>query len=276
MMYLPDGDRLRKNGFFVTPNSARNGMYDLQDLSEEACAAFLASHGKDLEGMEADKATMETFFKESQLNRITEYSGESMGLVDLLKHAAERKSHAPSCFSVVVDALMNQTEKPFLMVLDEFNCYYDKGQYFHMTYDKDVREAIPYSKINLFEHALAAMALSTDTEEEGLEAPKLMKRGGIIVGVTESHAVPRKVTDGLAAYAKSQSVSSDDESLLTVVEVPRFSDLEVDHILGNYEAIGLGNLRLDRGDTLMDEQEVAYLKMVSGSIGQRLLDAAVL
>lgn len=272
-MYIPDGDRLRKNGFFITPNSAREGMYDLQDLSQDACATFLAYHVKDLGGLEADKAAMEKFFKESQLSKIPDYSGGSMGLVKLLKHAAEKKSHAPMCFSAVVDTLMNQSEKPFLMVLDEFNCYFDKGHYFHMTYDNDVRESIPYSRINLFEHALAAMALSTDVDDEGVDAPKLMKRGGIVVGVTDSRAVPRRVTDGLTAYAESRSAS--DESL-TVVEVPHFSDLEVDHILANYEAIGLGNLRLDRGDTLMDEQEVAYLKMVSGSIGQKLLDAAVL
>jgi hypothetical protein len=61
-----------------------------------------------------------------------------------------------------------------------------------------------------------------------------------------------------------------------VVEVPRFSDVEVDHIVANYESIGLGNMRLDRGDTVMNEQEVAYLRMVSGAIGQKLLDASVL
>ena len=248
-------------------------MYELQDLSEEACASFLESHGKDLSGMEANKPTIEKFFKESQLSAITDYAGGSMGLVELLKHAAEIKAHAPACFSTVVDTLMNQTEKPFLMVLDEFNCYYDKGHYFHRTYDSTVRESIPHSRINLFEHALAAMALSTNVEDEGVDPPKLMKRGGIIVGVTESHAVRRKVTDGLTAYAESRS--SSDETL-TVVEVPRFSSLEVDHVLANFEAIGIGNLRLDRGDTLMDENEVAFLKMVSGSIGQRLLDASVL
>lgn len=272
-MYLPDGDRLRKNGFYVTPSISRDGMYDLQDLSQEACASFLKIHGDDIKGMQADKATMEKFFKDTQLQRISEYSGDTMGLVDLLKHAADRKAHAPMCFSVVVEALMNQTKKPFLMVLDEFNCYYDYGHYFHMSYDEKVREPIPYSKINLFEHAMNAMALSTHIEDETDEAPKLMKRGGIIVGVTESHAVRRKVTDGLTAYAKAKMAT---DASLSVIEVPHFSSLEADHILANFEAIGLGNLRLDRGDTLMDEQEVAYLKMVSGSIGQKLLDAAVL
>ena len=272
-MYLPDGDRLRKNGFFVTPNVMRDGMYDLQDLSQEACAAFLASHGKDIEGMEADKATMGKFFKETQLAKVEGYSGEGMGLVELLKHAAERKQNAPTCFSVVVETLMNQTEKSFLLVLDEFNCYYDKGHYFHMSYDEQVREAIPYDRINLFEHALGAIALSTDTEDENVAPPKLMKKGAIIVGVSDSRSVARKVTEGLTKVAKIQAASDD---RLVVVEVPRFSDVEVDHIVANYESIGLGNMRLDRGDTVMNEQEVAYLRMVSGAIGQKLLDASVL
>ena len=88
-----------------------------------------------------------------------------------------------------------------------------------------------------------------------------------------SHAVPRHITEGLTASA---TLHSDSDDSLTVVEVPRFSDLEVDHVLANFEATGIGNLRLDRGDTVMDKQEVGYLKMISGSVGQKLLDAAVL
>lgn len=271
-MYLPDGDRLRKNGYFVTPNALREGMFDLQDLSQEACQQLLACHEEDLKGMEADKETMERYFKDTQLKRITDYSGESMTLVDLLNYAEERKIHAPMCYSVVVDRLMNQEEKPFLLVMDQFNCYYDRGHYFHMAYDEDVRDPIPYEKINLFEHAMGAMALSTDADDDA-PVPMAIKRGGIIVGVTESHAVPRGVTDGLTAFVERQSEFQPD---LHVVEVPRFSDLEADHILANFECTGIGNFRLDRGDTIMDEQEVAYLKMISGNIGQKLLDASVL
>ncbi|KAL3926432.1 MAG: hypothetical protein SGARI_005610, partial [Bacillariaceae sp.] len=42
VLYLPDGDRLRKNGFFVTPNAQREGIFDLQNLSQEACEQLLA------------------------------------------------------------------------------------------------------------------------------------------------------------------------------------------------------------------------------------------
>ena len=70
-MYLPDGDRLRKNGFFITPNARREGIFDLQNLSQEACAHFLAMHETDLEGFKATKDTIERFFKETQIKRIT-------------------------------------------------------------------------------------------------------------------------------------------------------------------------------------------------------------
>jgi small subunit ribosomal protein S29 len=269
VLYLPDGDRLRKNGFFVTPNAAREGIFDLQNLSQEVCAQFLISHGKDLEGMEADKETMERYFKESQLKKVTNYSGDAMPLIDLLNYAEERKIHAGMCYSVVVDQLMNQEEKPFLMVMDEFNGYYDHGHYFHMAYDEDVRKPIPCEKINLFEHAMAAMALSTNLDEDDVRIPKIVRRGGILVAITESHAIRRKVTDSLVASAEAQ------EGSMHILEVPRFSDVEADHILANFEATGIGKLRLDRGDTVMDEQEVAYLKMISGCIGQHLLDASV-
>lgn len=268
VMYMPDGDRLRKNGFFVTPNALRDGIFDLQNLSQEACEQFLGSHESDLAGFEADKTTLKKYFKDSQLKKVANYSGEGISLVDLLKHAQKQKTHAPMCFSVVVDSLMSQDEKPFLMVMDEFNCYYDHGHYFHMAYDEEVRNSIPYEKINLFEHVLSAMALSPDTDSDEVIEPKVVKRGGIIVAVTESHAVRRKVTDGLVASAQSQDS-------MHVIEVPRFSDIEADHILANFEATGIGQLRLDRGDTIMDEQEVAYLKMISGCVGQQLLDASI-
>ncbi|CAJ1936267.1 unnamed protein product [Cylindrotheca closterium] len=270
VMYLPDGDRLRKNGYFVTPNVLRKGMFDLQNLSQEACAQLLENHGEDLQGLEADNESMTKYFEESQLSKVTDYNGESIALVDLLNYAEEKKNHAPMCYSVVVDRLMSQDEKPFLMVMDEFNCFYDRGHYFHMAYDEDVREAIPYDKINLFEHAMSAMSLSADEDEIEPKEPMQIRRGGIIVGTTESHAVRRKVTSALVDSAQSRSGS------IQVVEVPRFSEIEVEHILANFEATGIGKLRLDRGDTVMDEQEVEYLKMVSGRVGQKLLDASFL
>lgn len=279
VLYLPDGDRLRKNGFFVTPNAQRDGMFDLQNLSQEACQQLLDRHTKDVDGMKADPTTLAKYFKDSQWKQaagdLNIDENDGVELVQLLKYAVERKNHAPMCYSVVVECLMQQNDKPFLIVMDEFNCYYDRGHYFHMAYDKDVREAIPYTKINLFEHAMGAMSLDvTDSDDDSVESTelRLMARGGIIVGTTESHAVRRVVTDGLVSNATRRSSAGD----MHVVEVPRFSDIEVDHILANFEATGVGKLRLDRGETLMNKQEVEYLKMASGSIGQNLLDVSIM
>ena len=144
-----------------------------------------------------------------------------------------------------------------------------------MAWDEDVRDPIPCERITLFEHALGVMGLSTSDDDDPKIA-KHIKRGGIVVGVTESHAVARRITDSLTASAKRQSTKDGAPTDLHIVEVPRFSDIEADHILANFEATGVGKLRMDRGETLMDEQEVAYLKMVSGCIGQNLLDSSIL
>jgi Mitochondrial ribosomal death-associated protein 3 len=231
-----------------------------------------------LETMKADKATLGQFFTEAQLERIDGYSGDTISLIDLLSYGIQRKMYAPMCYAVVMDRLMNQDEKPFLIVLDEANCYFDNGHYYHMAYDEDVKQAIPYDQISLFEPALNAMAMTSSDDEELNRAPKLMKRGGIVFGVTESRAVRRKVTDGLTAYAQRQSTKRETppRERLYVVEVERFSDLEADHILANFEATGVGKLRLDRGDTIMDTNEVAYLKSISGNIGQKLLDVSII
>jgi hypothetical protein len=65
------------------------------------------------------------------------------------------------------------------------------------------------------------------------------------------------------------------ESNAQVVDVPQYSAIEVDHILANFEIIGIGRLRFDRGETVMDKHEVAFLRMISGGLGQSLLDACV-
>jgi len=313
VMYLPDGDRLRKNGFFVTPSTHpdRKGMFDLQDLSQEALRQLADSHASDLEGMVADRETLSKFFKESQLVTLDEQlgsGGEGGGasLTDLLDYAQEHKKHAPMCYSVVVHHLLHtntKTDKKFVLVMDEFNCLFDHhGHYFHMAYDEDVREAIPSEKINLFEPILAALNLTTQSagHEEDADPTVLADRAAaaaavsasVVVGTTESHAVRRGTTDALTECAHRRQVSSSsstgsnsnsnsnssnsNSNNFHVVEVPRFSSLEADHVLANFEAIGIGKLRLDRGDTLMNPQEVEFLKMASGSVGQKLLDVSIL
>ena len=296
VMYLPDGDRLRKNGFFITPSTHpdRKDMFDLQDLSQEILKQLTDSHASDLEGMTVDRETLEQYFKDTQLQKVDEYlsasdggnDSDSISLVDLTNYAQENKKHAPMCYSVVVRYLMQQqTEKKFVLVMDEFNCLFDHGQYFHMEYDEHVRKAIPCDKINLFEPIMTAMNISTKTaEQEEDEAVQQNETAGaatagtttasVIVGTTECHAVRKDITDALTECATRRTTSSTEN--FHVVEVPRFTSLEADHVLANFEAVGVGKLRLDRGDTLMNSQEVEFLKMQSGSIGQKLLDVSII
>eukprot|EP00536_Pseudo-nitzschia_multiseries_P013392 jgi/Psemu1/211481/e_gw1.570.31.1 len=296
VVYLPDGDRLRKNGFFVTPSTHpdRKGTFDLQDLSREALIQLGDSHASDLEGMVADKETLSRFFKDTQLQKVDEHLSEQeqasttengVALTDLIAYAKDNKKHAPMCYSAVLHHLLyvytpTTDTKKVVLVMDEFNCLFDHGQYFHMSYDEHVRNAIPCDKINLFEPILAAMNLTTLDEASTTDnhsTPPVL-RASVVVGTTESHAVRRDTTDALTECAQRRSAASNAGSTgdFHVVEVPRFSSLEADHVLANFEAIGIGKLRLDRGDTLMDSQEVEFLKMASGSVGQKLLDVSIL
>jgi hypothetical protein len=279
---MPDGNRLSQFGYYIEPSTLIKGMYDLPILSQEVCQEFLMSHESDLEGMSTTQGVRSIFFSEDQIKKLPEgVDEEDLSLVGLLKLGRDHPTHAPMCFSTVVYALMNQSEKPFLMALDEFNCYHGRGHYFHMEYDKYVRYHIPYDQISLFKPAIDAMGISSvSPHDDGGEitepkVPVAIKKGGIIVAVTESRAVARKYTDALSASAIQAASMKVMDCPLFVVDVPRFSALECEHILSNYELIGIGRLRFDRGDTVMNEQEVSYLRMVSGSVGQNLLDACI-
>lgn len=273
VLYMPDGNRLHRLGYYIRPNPKNNDLYDLPVLSQEVCKEILTTHENDIEGMMANEDTLKQFFSELQLEELPNNSGEGISLVDLLKLAEQKASLASMCFSVTVDCLMKQDEKPFLMILDEFNCYYEPGHYFHMHYDDNVNKSIPYNQINLFKPAMDAMGLSLEDDEDiPLVTPSPIKRGGIVVGITESCAVPRKVTDALNAYAQRSAADDKSSIPLHVCEVPRFSELEVDHVLANFESIGIGNLRCDRGETVLNKEGVAYVRTVSGGVGQKLLD----
>lgn len=272
-MYLPDGDRLRKLGYFIEPNERRKGLFNLPILSQEVCGELLESHEADLAGMKVSEEAKSKWISEDQLKRMPDEYKDELSVVELLRLGQENSTFAPLCYSICVETLMNQSDKPFLFVLDEFNCYYDSGHYFHAEYDSEVENAIPYNKITLFKPFLDAMGLSLG-EEESDEAS--IKRGGVVIGVTESRAVGRNVTDPLLGVAIVESEKQSEECPLTVVTVPRYSNVEVEHILSNLESIGIGRLRFDRGSTVMDDQEVAYLRMISGAVGQNLLDACIL
>lgn len=280
VLYLPDGDRIRKLGKYIRPNNYREGsLYDLPVLAKEVCALFLESHGKDLEDITIDPIQASEFLSEDDLDKISSRQDKdinSLSLVDFLEAGGDSTTLSSGCYATVIDSLMNQTDKPFVVVMDGFNCYFDHGHYFHETYDPDVIKAIPFQKITLLKPLLEGMGLVKAENRKGLcravEA-RPMKRGAIVVGTTESHSVARKFTDALSDAMEAQET---DASGVKVVNVLPYSPIEVEHIVANFETIGIGRLRFDRGDTVMNDQEVAYLRMVSGGVGQNLLDSCIL
>merc|ERR1712087_851648 len=114
---------------------------------------------------------------------------------------------------------------------------------------------------------LASMGLSQDLKKKGkMEVEhSVIKRGGVIAAVSENRAVARKFTDSLLESATEEAAEADSKvSPMHIITIPRYSKLEVEHILSNFDIIGLGRLRFDKGDTVIDEQEVSYLRMISG------------
>ena len=293
VLFLPDGHRLSEHGYYIEPNSHLNSrneqLFDLPVLSQEICGQLMQSHEQDLERFHVPYERLEQWMSKKTMTQFMEALGrtkddddeddekedpDSITLTDVLKIGSTTENLAAACYNVAIDTLMNQTDQPFTVVLDEFNCYFDRGHYFHMDYDPSVRKSIPPHKINLFRPFINAMGVQTSEEHVGagnleiLPHPMPMKRGGIVVAITESHAIKRRYTNALTDAMKMTNV--------TIVDVPPFSPLEVEHILANFEITGIGRLRFDRGETIMNEQEVAYLRMVSGGYGQSLLDACIM
>ena len=275
VLYIPDGRRLSHLGFYIEPNvkSKADGdiLFDMPILTNEICKQFLECHEKDLDGMIVSIDTMKKFLTADQFQKtkdLPEPKDDSYSLVELLKIGSENVSIGTACYRAVLDTLMDQNDTPFTVVMDEFNCYFGHGHYFHGQYDPEVKKSIPLNKITLFKHFMDAIGVEKldDGSVISREASP-MKRGSIIVGTSESHAIKRTYTASLEKAAISAGCK--------IVTVPQYSPLEVEHILANFEIIGVGRLRFDRGATVMNNQEVSFLRMVSGGVGQRLLDACI-
>jgi small subunit ribosomal protein S29 len=290
VVYLPDGDRLRKQGFYIEPCNHRKGLYNLPMIAQEFCDQLLKSHGDDIKAMTVADETMKKFLTDDQIKKVIskandseEGSGSEMPLTldKVLTVGSESASLSSGCYLSVISTLMNQTEKPFTVVMDDFNCYYDHGHYFHMDYDEDVKEAIPLNKITIFKPFLDAMGLYPTTtgnaispDEATGSSQAMMQWGSIVAGVSESKAVRRTFTKSLteSAYALAES----ENHPMHVVNIERYNSVEVQHILYNFEITGIGRLRFDRGNTTLNPEEVEYLRMVSGGTGQQLIDACMI
>lgn len=289
VVYLPDGDRLRKHGFYIEPCSHRAGLYNLPEIAKELCEQLLISHGDDIKEMTVLKDQMNEFLSDDQITRLFSRATDDgadqdtsslneLSLDKILDVGMGSTSLSSGCYGLVFSTLMNQTKKPFTIVMDEFNCYYDHGHYFHMDYDEKVRKAIPINKITIFKQFLEVMGLYPNVvgndiiPDESVTATP-MKWGSMIVGMSESRAVRQTFTKSLIESAHAQS---ERDSSFHVVDLQRFNDVEVQHVLYNFECTGIGRLRFDRGYTTLNPEEVEYLRLVSGGLGQPLLDACML
>lgn len=273
VVFVPEGNQFHQNYYYIEPNERKKGIFDLPVLTQGVCKDLLDAHKDDIVAFRADTASMENHFTEEQLENVKGYeSGGSIALDALLAIGAETTAMAPMCYSVTMDVLMNQDEKQFILAFDEFNCYFAPGHCFHMEYDDFYKnpKPIPYSQISLFKPALDAMAISCAPQDEEISPlkPVLMNRGAVIVATTESKAIARKVSDPLTSSAKH-------DSNVHAIEIPRLSALEVEHMVANYECTGIGKLRLDQGETIMNENEVEFLRMISGAAPERLMNACV-
>lgn len=279
VLYLVEGDMLTLNFYFIEPNTHRKGIFDLPLLTQNTCADMLKTHRDDMIGMHVDESAFEEFFSESQLEEYKKNQPDDpTSVISLFEEGAKTSELAPMCYSTAVDYLMKQEDKPFLIVADEYNCYHKTpGHFFHEEYDSELRKTIPCDQVSLFKPFMDAMAVPSITDEDFKveKPPVVMKRGGVIVATTESHAVLRQTTQGLIANAKEMAGREDNENL-TVVEIPRLTKLETEHMLSNYESIGIGKLLLDRGETVMNDNEVEYFRCVSGGEAQRLMDAVII
>lgn len=287
--YFPDGDRLRRYGHYVEPSSHRHGLFDLPGIAKEFCTELSSAHGSDVASMTASKERMKKFLTDGQIDRVFRRKDDAsdgdaseapteISLDQLLEIGSGSTSLSSGCYCTVIDVLMNQTEKPFTVAMDEFNCYYDHGHYTHMDFDPTAFTYMPLNKITIFKPFLEAMGLypsvaGTNIVDES-EGDTLMKWGSVVVAVSDSKAVKTEFDNALVASARALATA--EKSPVHIVDVRRFNPLEVQHVLYNYEVTGVGRLRFDRGDTALNPEEVAYLRMVSGGLGQPLLNACML
>jgi hypothetical protein len=261
VLFVKDGDRLRELGFYIEPCPIKTGMYNLPILAKEMCLQLLEAHGTQLDDLNLPTSEEALSFLAKSMYD-PEKSASAPSLTEMLRLGSEDADVSSGCYSAVIHTLISQTEIPFVVVLDEYNCYFDKGRYFHEEYDEEVEKPIPMHLISLFQPLLAIGSY------EDTPSASLMKRGAFVAGITCSRPVAGKRTKALMARVAG-------EDNVHVVEVPRFSAMEVEHVIANYEATGMGNLRFDKGKTVANAQEVAFYGMVSGGVGCRLLDACL-
>jgi small subunit ribosomal protein S29 len=263
VLFLPDGDVMTQRGVYVEPSPTREGVFDLPVMAQRLNEQLMVVHGAQLTGLTAERADLEEVFTPKQLKAVVESfrkeeggdaTGSSIPLVHVLRKGIEEAKLATGAYRTAIKTLTSDPNLRFLMVVDEINTYHDGGQYYHEKYDFHVQKPIPPRLISLFDPFLN---------------PHNYNNISLITAPTHSRSISPKVTTQL-----SNEMANDDN--VTVVNVPRYSDVEARAMIAHYESTGIGRLRFDRGDVLGDDQEVEYIKMVSGRRGDIFLRECLL
>lgn len=95
-----------------------------------------------------------------------------------------------------------------------------------------------------------------------------MKRGGFIAAIDHTRPVKQSVTDAACKLLESEGVTN--------VEVGRYSHIEFDHMLSNYEMIGVGKLRIYGANVVENEEEISLLRMKTGCVGLNVLNGIII
>lgn len=94
-----------------------------------------------------------------------------------------------------------------------------------------------------------------------------MKRGGFIAAIDHTRPIRQAVTDRACSKLENEG--------LTNIEVGRYSHVEVDHMLSNYEKIGIGKLRIYGAEVIENEEEISLLRMKTGCVGLNVLNSII-
>ena len=271
VMFIPDLNHYQRYFYYVEPCPLREGMWIVPMVCQEILKSLLGAHEEDLKQFSVSRENLKGAFTDELFDEIPKK--ESFTLAELAVIPDANRELATGCYDTVMETLMNQEERPFVIVADEYNSLFKPGEYFHEEYDPEVKKPIPLKDVNFFKPIMDAVGLNTDDDGEVVQEPKLMKKGAVIAATSEAHDVAKLITVTLLDNAKNALKEHSDN--LSVVEVPRLSKLEVEHTISNYEATGMGTLRFDNGKTVLNEQEMEYLRMVSGAVPRHLMDVCV-
>lgn len=281
VLFVPQTNRLRTLGYYIIPSPDTPGLFDLPRLAIELNEQLLVNH-EDLlaDMMITDDIALPQLLIEllvspphteeasdDQLKSPT--SKSSYSCTDLLRVGVSNEEYSSLIYSRVMRHLQQQTNVPFHIIVDDYNTLYEKGKFYHEDYDYEVQESIPNHKITLFRPLLGVGFSDVfddgEQQEENTEIASNPK-GSFVCATSERRAVPNADTKRLI-----QAATKNDNDI--VVEVPRYSPIEVKHILANFECTGIGLLRDEDDNTINDPKEVAYHQMVSGMRGHKLLDS---